>query len=542
VTDSNFVAKEPCPSCGSRDNLARYDDGHAYCFTQGCGHYEPGDGEAQPQQQRSHMSGDLLPLGEARAITSRGLTEETCQKWGYTVHVSGVSGKVFQVANYRDDTGRVVAQKVRGKDKDFSVKGTITGLLYGKHLWRDAGRRVIITEGEIDALTVSQVLDHKWQVVSIPNGVQGAKKALAANVEWLNRFDQVVLCFDQDEPGRKATEECCGLFPPGKVRIVNLPLKDPNAMLVEGRTEELVRCLWDAKEYRPDGIVTVSDLVEEVLRPAEEGLPWVLSSLTEATHGRCYGELVAVGAGTGVGKTTLIAQQIAMDLSAGASVGAFLFEQSPSETVKLIAGMQAGKQFSIPGAGWKTKELKDALWKMEKAKGQLYLYDHFGACDWDIVKERIRYLRHSRDVRLFYIDHLTALAAGQEDERIALEKMMAELGSLVKELDCWILFVSHLATPEGKPHEEGGRVMIRHFKGSRAIGFWSHFMFGLERNQQDGDEEVRGTTMLRVLKARPPRACRSTGKTIELAYNHDTGLLYEPDPFTDTTPNQPDDF
>lgn len=34
---SRFVAHERCPSCGSRDNLARYDDGGAFCF--GC-HYK----------------------------------------------------------------------------------------------------------------------------------------------------------------------------------------------------------------------------------------------------------------------------------------------------------------------------------------------------------------------------------------------------------------------------------------------------------------------------------------------------------------------
>ena len=36
MNDSNYIRHEPCPKCGSRDNLARYDDGHAYCF--GC-HY-----------------------------------------------------------------------------------------------------------------------------------------------------------------------------------------------------------------------------------------------------------------------------------------------------------------------------------------------------------------------------------------------------------------------------------------------------------------------------------------------------------------------
>ena len=33
------VGHEPCPKCGSRDNLARYDDGGAWCF--GCHYWEP---------------------------------------------------------------------------------------------------------------------------------------------------------------------------------------------------------------------------------------------------------------------------------------------------------------------------------------------------------------------------------------------------------------------------------------------------------------------------------------------------------------------
>ena len=48
--DSEFVGKEPCPGCGSRDNLARYSDGHAYCFGHGAAeYYEKGDGETIEQ-------------------------------------------------------------------------------------------------------------------------------------------------------------------------------------------------------------------------------------------------------------------------------------------------------------------------------------------------------------------------------------------------------------------------------------------------------------------------------------------------------------
>jgi twinkle protein len=90
-----------------------------------------------------------------------------------------------------------------------------------------------------------------------------------------------------------------------------------------------------------------------------------------------------------------------------------------------------------------------------------------------------------------YLDHLTALAAGEEDEKQALDKIMAELAGSGAGARPRPHFISHLATPEGKPHEEGGRVTIRHFRGSRSIGFWSHFMFGLERNQQAEDEIER---------------------------------------------------
>jgi twinkle protein len=82
----------------------------------------------------------------------------------------------------------------------------------------------------------------------------------------------------------------------------------------------------------------------------------------------------------------------------------------------------------------------------------------------------------------------------------------------------------------GKPHEEGGRVTISQFRGSRAIGFWSHFMFGMERNQQADDPEERKTTTFRVLKDR--YTGRATGETFQLGYNHETGMLYEKNDMT----------
>uniref|UniRef100_UPI0010701DE1 toprim domain-containing protein n=1 Tax=Proteus mirabilis TaxID=584 RepID=UPI0010701DE1 len=142
--------------------------------------------------------------GEPSALKKRGLTEEACRKYSYWVGTDK-HGKTVQIANYRRD-GEIVAQKMRYPDKKFSFIGDSKGCgLYGQHLY-NPGRRLVITEGEIDAITVAQALSLKWPVVSVPNGAQGAAKCIARELEWVEGFDEVVLMFDMDEPGQKAAQ------------------------------------------------------------------------------------------------------------------------------------------------------------------------------------------------------------------------------------------------------------------------------------------------------------------------------------------------
>src|SRR3546814_1805662 len=96
----------------------------------------------------------------------------------------------------------------------------------------------------------------------------------------------------------------------------------------------------------------------------------------------------------------------------------------------------------------------------------------------------------SKGVKIVYLDNLTALI-DTNNERASVETIVKEISLLAQELGIIIIVVSHLATPEGKPHEEGGRVMLKHFKGSRAIAAWFHYAFGLERNTQHDDPEMR---------------------------------------------------
>lgn len=541
--ESVLIAKEPCPSCGSGDNLARYSDGHAYCFGHGCSHWEPpteGGDDYQPHERRTPLSDDLLE-GSTKPLSSRGITAETCQRYGY--QVGRFKGQTAQIANYRDpETGEVTGQKLRFKDKEEGMpwlgKGTKPPF-FGQWLTVKATKRVVITEGEIDALSVSQVTGNKWPVVSVPLGVDDAVKCFSRNLEWLNQFEKVVICFDMDTQGQAAAVECARILPPGVAHITKLPLKDANEMLKAGRSAELVDATYAAQPYRPEGLVSFGSLKDRMRKPVEWGLPWFSETLTDLTYGRRTGEIYALGAGTGIGKTDWFTQQINHDaVTLDQKVCLFFLEQQPEETGKRLAGKHAGRRFHIPRLcdkpdtevpegyvpEWTHEELDSALDDLDRSPN-ITFFDSFGANQWDIIKDAIRYVAHSEGTKIFYLDHLTALAAAEEDERKGLERITAEMGSLVKELDIMIILISHLATPDGKPHEEGGRVMIRHFKGSRAIGFWCHYMFGLERDQHHENKDMQSISTFRVLKDR--YTGNATGALIYLGYDRDTGQLFE---------------
>lgn len=538
--DSEYTHKEECPKCGSRDNLARYTDGHGFCF--GCKHWEPPtDGTTTTRKPR--MSGMDFLTGDRVPLKARGITQETCDKFGYFIAERG--GVKYQVAPYFKG-GTMVAQHLRTSKKGFSWVGEPKGCeLFGQHIWRDAGKKIVITEGEIDCLTVSQLQNNKWPVVSLPGGAAGGKKAIQANLAWLERYDEVILMFDMDDAGTAAVAECAPLFTPGRCKVAKLPLKDANEMLMAERGAEVIEAMWGAKEFRPDGLVSFGDIIDAIEKPIEVGLPWWDQRLNDLTFGRRPGETYAFGAGTGVGKTDWLTQQVAHDIKLGLKVGLLFLESPVAELGKRVAGKMCGKLFHIPGEDWTVEELRSNVAKLNDAGT---LYDSFGQADWETVRGHIRYMACSLGITSIYLDHLTALA-DTNNERGSIEQIMKEMAGMANELKIILHFVSHLATPEGKPHEEGGRVMIRHFKGSRAIGFWSHFMFGLERNQQAENPEERKVTIFRCLKDR--YTGRATGKTLPIRYDEKTGLLHPcemPDaetPFDDETPrssNEKADF
>lgn len=523
--DSTHLYHESCPACGSSDARAVYSDGHTYCFS--CGAHTPGEGavEDRPRAAQPRVAG-LISFDEQSVVglRSRKITDETCQKFGYGT--ATYKGKPVQVAPYYDADGRLVAQKIRFKDKTFKFLGEPKKALpFGAHCWPKTGKHLVVTEGEIDALSMSQVQENRWPVVSISCGAgPQVKKYFAKHADYFNGFERVVLMFDMDEPGREAVKMAASVLGSRAV-IADLPLKDANEMLVEGRVEELVNAFWRAKEFRLDGIVELKEMLPTMLLTPEMGKSWSLGPMTELTYGRRPKEIWVLGAGTGSGKTDFLLQETAHVCTEHQEPVGLFFLETPKEEVAIrLAGKVKGIPFHVPDGSWTEDDLKSALEELSSGS-RVFLYDSFGLTDWDRVKEGIRHLAHAHDVKYFVVDNLTAFLVGADDERREAERVMGEASGLCQELDVFIWMVSHLNTPEGRPHENGGQIMLRHLKGSRAIAAFAHYAIGLERDQQAEDEAQRRTTTIRFLKDR--KSGRATGKTFQAQYDFTTGLLSE---------------
>ena len=246
-TESNFLYHSSCQACGSSDANSVYDDGHAYCFSCGVTTREENQ-KMQNIQDQKFIDGTVKPL------TKRNLDKDTLQKFNYQTGIH--KGRPVQIANYYNKDRQLVAQKLRHTDKTFQWIGeSRESGLFGQHLWRDKGRMCVVTEGELDAMSLSKVQQNKFPVVSVKSGAQGAKRDVIKALEWLEGFESVIFLFDQDDAGKAGALECAKVLSPNKAKIATMPLKDANEMLLAGKTKELIDCVWSAKAYQPDGII-----------------------------------------------------------------------------------------------------------------------------------------------------------------------------------------------------------------------------------------------------------------------------------------------
>ena len=544
------VEKIACtnPNCGSSDGMQVYhnDDGtySASCFV--CQHYEPNPYGDQERPARTTMKAPTndndkiasIHVGPVAKLDDRGLLDTVAQYYGVKADAAGTR---HYYPYYRGLTFTGYKERVK-QSKDFYSLGDLKKVdLFGQSQAAATGSpRLVITEGELDCLAAFQMLWLKQQgteyadnlpaVVSLPHGSSAAAKDLAEHADFLDRFKEIVLCFDNDDAGREAVQEAMRVLPIERVKVAKFTAKDACDMLQAGHSKAFCHeILFKAQPYRPGTIKTVSEVYEKATTMPTYGksAPW--ETLNTLLQGTKPGDMIGVAAGVGSGKSTVWHKWMSHHvMNNDTKVGVCFLEEDTGDSLKNIATFIGHKRFISADAAFTQEELSTAIKELD---GKVFMFedDHHTLRDqspWDSVKIAIRHLVLVEGCTEIVVDPLTALVAQMTSSEAndALNHIMAEMEAMTASLGFTFYYGAHLNPPRtGLSHEEGGRVYLSQLTGSRAMIKWSQIIIGLERDTQADDVIERNTTTVRLLKGRKIGA---TG-TFRVYYNPEDGSFNE---------------
>jgi len=468
--------------------------------------------------------------GMYKPVKSRRIRLDTCKKYGYRCAKS-YDDKRLLIADYYDPKGSIVAQHtyhVDHFDKMFSWKGEPrAGQLFGQQLWQGGGKRLVIAKGELDALTIAQAFNLKWAVVGVA-GFKFAIEAIKRNYEWVDSFQDIVLAFDNSEAGLQVTEEVATLFAAGKVRVMGYDgYNDANHMLMENAIIAVGAQVFNAKDFRPDGLVYGDELWEDIITEPPVGYEIPYPLLNEKLKGFRKGRIFLLTAGSGLGKSTL-AHEIGYHLFTKhrQSLGVMALEEPKKRLGERYLAIKLNQQIHVDRSGITIEQMKGAFNATINNK-KFCLYDHRGSKDIKTILSKIRSMIVASEMQWIILDHISIVVSGTEEtnesERKTIDRLMTGLSSMVEELDFGLIAIVHLKRKGGdkqKSYNEGRQVSLGDLRGSGGLEQMAHVVISMERNQQD--EEVKHYSQLRLLK---DRDIGNTGIADVLKYDPETGRL-----------------
>jgi twinkle protein len=331
-------------------------------------------------------------------LNSRGLTDETIA--AFKIGEQLVDGKAYAVFPYLRE-GVLINAKYRNpvEKKDMRQEGGAEPCLYGWHLIDPKCRTVAITEGEIDAMSLHQCGIPALSV----NAGAGNHQWVESDWDRLDRFSEILICYDSDEAGQKGAREIASKLGTERCRLVTFPLKDANECLMQGFDgSDFYDSIKDAKYIAPEEFVPISDFmgrVKALFYPAsgEELDPHLaLDTKLDWFHFR-LGELTVWTGYNGHGKSLMLAQVFLGLMSQGVRTMVFSGEMTPERQLKRLAKQATGMDRPSPA-------YLDAVgrWLMDK----MWIFNMVGSATIDRLLEVFLYANRRHGITHFVIDSL----------------------------------------------------------------------------------------------------------------------------------------
>lgn len=357
--------------------------------------------------------------------------------------------------------------------------------LFGKQAIHDNDSQVVITEGEIDAMSFAEA---GMSAVSVPFGAKWENESGSdPNSEWisndwnfLERFEKIYLSMDMDEAGQKAMKSISKRLGIERCLIIKLPEKDANETLCKHGPKALIEAHNNANYVEHEKLKNVNSFNErmhEKFFGDEEITQGIPTPWNIPFHWR-MNELTVLTGFNGSGKSMFL-NWICVNLKAlGKSTCIASLEIRPDETLRALVRQSIGADCPA-----NEKHLDDTLnWLGEG----FWFFDHHGGVQVDEMLQSFIYAHRRYNVQFFIIDSLMKCGLRFDDYN-AQKKTMDLLTQFVDKYDVHVFLVAH----SRKKDSEGERAGKMDVKGISEITDNAHNVLSIWRNKEK--EEILGS-------------------------------------------------
>lgn len=519
------IGRKPCPfvDCSSSDAFY-YNEEKMTGHCKSCDRSYPHSG-----MQLEEGTKDKYPLKEREFNMQQAKTTELLvPKYdGYRGIMESVM-KHYNVQTFFNPQGEPVRQvypypsgsrKIRELPKTFRTDpGFKTDELFGMDKFNAGQSRVVVvTEGELDAMSAYQMLQKKYPVVSLPSASPSKKLFQGKAKDFLASFDKIILSVDADQSGDGVADKIAAIFPNKVYRIPHELFKDANEYLENASGDVYRSAFYNAKKYTPQNVWNTPEQFLSILHEEDDAMyiPTGISGFDDLALGLMQGHMTVFQAPEGIGKTEFMRYLEYHFLSKHQDIPIAIchLEETKKRGLLGLVSYKLKKNLTRMDLIKEANMLDAVDYALTELTEKENLYQFTIGVDEDPMEilERIRYFATACGVKYVFFEPIQDLAySRQTDESIEkwLSALSVQLSRMAAELNVGIVTIAH--------ENDDGQI-----RDCRTIGKRASVVVKLERDKMTEDDEERNTTKLIITKNRP---AGSTG--------HAGSLSFDPDSFT----------
>lgn len=470
-------------------------------------------------------------------LAKRGISKETVEYVGLTQDAKGNivfnyydTNDVLCMCKYRPSHK---IDKLKGEHKNWCQANADTMPLLFNMNKANASQPLLVTEGELDSLAAIE--SGFTNAVSVPFGSNNFQW-IEHNWEWLEQFDNIIICSDNDEAGVKMRKEIVPRLGSWRTRYVEIPhiyhdpetdkdirIKDLNEVLYYMGKSAVINLINNACDPGVPSVVNVSD-IQDIDLDEMDGITTGIKDLDAEIMRLFYGTLTVVSGLPGAGKTSFLSQLVCQSLEQGKPAWMFSREMpgwmEKSWLNYIMAGGHHVRAYEDRNGAKFYKVTMSAKNKInEHYNNKWFLYRD----DWSNKLEDLLISMEDSvrkyGTKLLILDNLMTidLDSNENSELLKQTECINKLIRFAMKFSVAVVLVAH---PRKMPR--GEEVGIYDISGTSNIINLAHRTIGLRRIDKE-KEKSSHDVCLRLIK---DRMRGNAGKAINMYYDIPSRRFY----------------